>query len=253
MDWLLYICTGLVSGSLAGLFGIGGGMVLVSSLQALGFSYPQAIATSSLAIVITSFAGSYQNMAMGYLKLNKVIALAIPAMITSLMATYLVNIINENILQFLFALLLLTNIYLTSLKKKLAKKEQTPQPKSQLKQTLALLFTGAIAGVLAGVFGVGGGVILVPFQMIFLNEKIKQAIQTSLGTIVFTSIAATIGHYYNGNILFSAGILIGIGGLVGAQLSTRFLPKIPDDKVRLMFSCLLVVLACYSFYLSFNN
>ncbi len=89
--------------------------------------------------------------------------------------------------------------------------------------------------------------------MIFLNEKIKPAIQTSLGAIVFTSIFASIGHYHNGNILFIPGILVGIGGLIGVQISTRFLPKIPDKNVQLLFNTLLILLANYSFYLSFNN
>ena len=82
---------------MAGLLGIGGEILLVSCLQASGFSYPEAIATISLAILMTSFAGSYQNMVMGYLNLKKVTILAIPAMITSFMATYLVNILTDNI------------------------------------------------------------------------------------------------------------------------------------------------------------
>ena len=104
--------------------------------------------------------------------------------------------------------------------------------------------------MLAGIFGVGGGLILVPFQMIFLDEKIKSAIQTSLGAIVFTSIFSTLGHYYNGNILLWQGILVGLGGLIAVQITARFLPKIPDRQVQLLFNSILILFAIYSFYLS---
>lgn len=252
MDWLLLIFIGVISGSLAGLLGIGGGILLVSCLQANGFSYPEAIATSSFAIVITSLSGSYQNMRMGYLNLKKVIILAIPAMITSFMATYLVNILADNLLQFLFALLILINIYLTYLKKDLSQ-EKKSYTKINVNQNLAILFTGSLAGILAGIFGIGGGLVLVPLQMLFLNEKIKPAIQTSLAVIVFTSLFTTIGHYHNGNINFATAILVGLGGLVGVQFSTRFLPQIPEKKVHLLYNTVLIALASYSIYLSFNH
>ena len=99
-----------------------------------------------------------------------------------------------------------------------------------LNKNLVVLLTGSSAGILARIFGIGGGLILVPFQMMFLNEKIKPAIQNSLAVIVFTSIFTTICHYHNRHIIFSAGILVGIGGLVGVQISTRFLPKIPKKS-----------------------
>jgi uncharacterized membrane protein YfcA len=102
-------------------------------------------------------------------------------------------------------------------------------------------------------FGVGGGLILVPLQMLFLQVKIKSAIQTSLGVIVLTSVFASIGHYKNENILFSTGILVGLGGLIGSQISTRFLPKIPEQYIKFLFCGLLIILAIYSFYLALIN
>ncbi len=141
-NWLLFIFIGFISGGLAGLLGIGGGIVLVSSLQAIGFSYSEAIATSSLAIIITSFAGSYQIVLMGYLNIKKVITLAFPAMIASLIGTTLVSIIAEKILQFCFGLLLLINIYLTYLKQSKLP-QNNDQKKIKINQNLAILFTGS--------------------------------------------------------------------------------------------------------------
>jgi hypothetical protein len=84
--------------------------------------------------------------------------------------------------------------------------------------------------------------------MLLLGEKIKVAIQTSLGVIVITAIAATMGHALKGNVLFGVGLILGMGGLIGAQISTRYLPKLPEKIVSLSFNLLLAVLSVYSFW-----
>ena len=102
--------------------------------------------------------------------------------------------------------------------------------------------------MMAGLFGIGGGAIMVPLQLLLLNESLKRAIQTSLGVIVLTAIAATVGHSLRGNVVYTGGIALGLGGLLGAQLSTRFLPKLPDHLIAIAFRGLLLLLSGYSFW-----
>lgn len=247
--WLLLI-SGLFSGLLAGLLGIGGGTVLVPILITMGYSYAQSVATSSLAIVMTSLSGSFQNWRMGYLKWNKVILLGLPGILTAFLGAYLVGQIPKYILEAAFGCLLLLTIYLSNLRQKLEKEEinqKTANP------ALSRLFTGGAAGLLSGLFGVGGGVIMVPLQMMFLGEKIKLAIQTSLGVIMITSISSCLGHAKAGNVLFFQGIVLGMGGLIGAQISTRFLPKLPEKVVKICFYSLLLILAVYFFVRAWNG
>ncbi|CAA9408128.1 Uncharacterized UPF0721 integral membrane protein [uncultured Microcoleus sp.] len=113
---------------------------------------------------------------------------------------------------------------------------------------MAKIATGSAAGLLAGLFGVGGGVIMVPLQILLLGESIKTAIQTSLGVIVITAISATAGHAARGNVLWVVGLILGGGGLLGVQVSTRFLPRLPDRIVSLAFRSLLAVLSIYVFW-----
>ncbi len=245
-NWLLLIIGGLCSGILAGFLGIGGGTILVPIQVALGYIPVQAVATSSLAIVITAISGSIQNWRMGYLSFKRVMLLGFPAIITAQLGVELAARIPSYILLTAFALLLLLNIYLVELRKRLANNQL--QTSENFNPTLARIFTGGTAGVLAGLFGVGGGVIMVPLQILLLGEAIKVAIQTSLGVIIITAISATIGHAYKGNILWIEGLILGMGGLVGAQISTRFLPKLPDHIVSIAFRSLLGILSIYIFW-----
>ena len=143
--------------------------------------------------------------------------------------------------------LLIVNIFLVRLRKSLEQQEPTKNT-VKISPILSRFGTGISAGLLAGLFGIGGGVIMVPLQMLLLGEKIKVAIQTSLGVIVITAIAATMGHALKGNVFFGVGLILGMGGLIGAQISTRYLPKLPEKIVSLSFNLLLAVLSVYSFW-----
>ncbi len=243
---------GLFSGVLAGFLGIGGGTILVPLLVGLGYTPVKAIATSSLAILITSISGSVQNWRMGYFNAKRVIYLGLPALVTAQIGVYLAERFLPYLLLTAFGLLLLLNIYLVELRKQLTTRNTTPQTHN-FNPIIAIIFTGSAAGILAGLFGVGGGVIMVPLQILLLEETIKVAIQTSLGVIVITAISACVGHTLNGNVLFTEGILLGIGGLLGAQISTRILPKLPDEVVSVAFRTMLGILSIYIFWQAWRN
>jgi len=206
--------------------------------------------------------------------LSQVAGIGFPAVITAQIGAYLAGIFPPYLLLVTFGLLLWLNIYLIEVRKRLTAKkkaeaEQGENPQlpitntsatlstsSQLPHNSNILFhptfakiaTGSAAGLLAGLFGVGGGVIMVPLQILLLGESIKTAIQTSLGVIVITAISATAGHAARGNVLWVVGLILGGGGLLGVQVSTRFLPRLPDRIVSLAFRSLLAVLSIYVFW-----
>ena len=260
---------GLFAGVLAGFLGIGGGTVLVPLLLTLGCEPVQAVATSALSIVITASSGTIQNWRMGYLNFQQVLGIGLPALLTAQLGAFLADKFPEHLLLVAFGLLLLLNIYLVEVRKRITAKkkieeearENLEEPPQDLqnredarstvnknRDIISRIATGSAAGLLAGLFGVGGGVIMVPLQILLLDETIKRAIQTSLGVIVITAISATGGHAIRGNVLWEYGLILGFGGLLGAQFSTRFLPKLPDKVVSLAFRGLLAFLSVYIFW-----
>lgn len=271
--------SGIFAGILAGFLGIGGGTVLVPMMLALGYEPVNAVATSTLSILITSISGSLQNWRMGYLDFNRIIGIGFAALLTAQIGAFLAELFPSSILLILFGLLLLLNIYLVEVRKQVTKRkrqqeEQQNSPEEQATpknstvsnlipeiqpnykqiqhQKIAQIITGSLAGLLAGLFGVGGGVIIVPLQIILLNETIKTAIQTSLGVIVITAFSACLGHALKGNVIWISGTILGLGGLLGAQFSTRFLPKLSEKTVSIAFRSLLFILSIYIFWKAFQ-
>ncbi len=252
-NWHLLVFGGLFSGILAGFLGIGGGTVLVPMQIALGYTPLQAVATSSLAIVITATSGTIQNWRMGFINFERVMLLALPALFTAQIGVYLASIFPSKVLLITFGLLLLLNIFLVAWRKRLILTETEAPSQQTIEPNIARMVTGGAAGVLAGLFGVGGGVIMVPLQMLLLKESIKAAIQTSLGVIVITAISASAGHALRGNILLIQGLVLGFGGLLGVQVSTRFLPKLPNKIVSIAFRSLLAILSVYMFWQAWHS
>ena len=205
-SWLILAGGGVFAGVLAGILGIGGGFIIVSLLIALGYPFTQAVATSSLVIIMSSSAGSFYNWRNGYLNLKRVVYIAIPAIIFAPLGAYLTGEIPEYILLVIFASFMLVNIGLIRLKKSIAANKSSTK---SFNPTLSRIATGGIAGFLAGLLGIGGGAIMVPLQMLLLNEEIKTAVRTSLGVIVAATISSCVMHISKGNVLFVPGLVLG--------------------------------------------
>jgi uncharacterized protein len=257
-NWLILAIAGLIAGVLAGFLGIGGGTLIVPLLVGLGYSPLQAIATSSLSIFIIAISGTMQNWRMGFFSFRRIVLLGCPAILTAQIGAYLAAKIAAYILLASFGILLLTNIYFVDLPQRLTKHQKCREtaeipPSIIINPFIARVITGSAAGVLAGLFGVGGGIIMVPLQILLLGEKIKVAIQTSLGAIAITALSAGAGHAVQGNVLFTEGILLGVGGFLGVQVGTRYLPKLPDEVVSFIFRFMLVILSVYIFWQAWNS
>lgn len=256
MDWILLL-GGLIAGLLSGLLGIGGGSIMVPLLVSQGFSPVTAVGTSTLAIALIAISGTVQNARMGYFDWQKVLSLGVPSILTAQLGAYLANRLPAANLLFAFGVMLLINIYLMYLRRQLitqigvsgSQDNRVSQSQPQgIGRMLICLLTGAAAGLLAGLFGVGGGIIMVPLQVLFLAEPIKTAIQTSLGVIIMTAISASLGHFRAGSVVVSAGLILALGGIIAAQGSARLLPRLGDRAVMALFNGLILILAGYTFY-----
>lgn len=250
-SWLMFALGGIFAGVLSGLLGIGGGFIIVSLLVALSYPFPQAVATSSLVIIMSSSTGSFYNWRMGYLDLKKVIYLAIPAVFAAPLGAYLTEAIPEYILMTVFACFLLLNIGLIKLRQAIIAQKLPSNLK--FNPLLSKIATGAISGFAAGLLGIGGGAIMVPLQMLLLNEEIKVAVRTSLGVIVTATISSCVIHAANGNILSIPGLILGAAGMIGVQIGTRVLPNLPSSLVSRIFSSFLAIMAILNFYKAWTS
>ena len=102
---------------------------------------------------------------------------------------------------------------------------------------------GLLAGIVGGLFGIGGGVIVVPGLVLWLKFDQYKASGTSVATIVASAGAALITFSGDGSVDWRAAAIITLGAVAGAAIGTRILHRIPAVTLRRIFSFILVVAA----------
>jgi len=108
---------------------------------------------------------------------------------------------------------------------------------------ISLVAIGLIGGVLSGMFGIGGGIIMVPLLITFARMDQRSAAATSLTAIVPTAIAGSLTYFANTQIDLLAGAIIAVGAILGALIGTWMLRRIPLVWLRWMFIVLILVVA----------
>ena len=111
-------------------------------------------------------------------------------------------------------------------------------------QTAGLVFVGVLAGVFAGMFGIGGGLIIVPALVLLYGMKQHAAVGTSLGAILLPVGAMGAWVYWkNGNVNVAYSALLAAGLLIGAFLGAKLVEPVSDLTLRRMFGAFLLVVS----------
>jgi len=114
---------------------------------------------------------------------------------------------------------------------------------------LLLFIIGLLAGVLSGLFGIGGGVIIVPALIYVAGFRQHMATGTSLAILLPPiGIAATYEYYRHGNVNVRAAAIIAVAVLVGGWLGAVVANRMPGPQLRLAFGIFVVCLGVYLIY-----
>ena len=105
------------------------------------------------------------------------------------------------------------------------------------------IILGLIAGSVGGLFGVGGGVVVVPGLVLWLGFTQHNASGTSVATIIASAAAAVISFAVDGSVDWQAAGFVTIGAVLGAAVGARVLHLIPAKTLTRAFSLLLVIVA----------
>jgi len=110
--------------------------------------------------------------------------------------------------------------------------------------TLKLAMIGTLAGIFSGLFGVGGGTVIVPLLIFWFGYGERLATGTSLAAIVLIgSLGAVAQGGIYGNVHVLTGLLLAIPAVVGVVMGTAIQQRIPQRAVSLLFAVLLVSVA----------
>jgi uncharacterized protein len=102
---------------------------------------------------------------------------------------------------------------------------------------------GFFGGVLAGLFGVGGGILFVPTLVLVLGLTQVHAEATSLLAVLPTALVGAWRQYRHGNVHLRAAVVVGLGSIAGVEGGVEIAKALPEDVLRRLFAVLMLIVA----------
>lgn len=250
---LLYLALGSVAGVLAGLLGIGGGLVIVPMLTFVftdqGVAHAHilhlALGTSLASIIFTSISSLWSHHKRGAVIWPVVLKITPGILFGTFLGTWIATGLSTNFLKGFFALFLwyVATQMLLGIK---------PAPARDIPGPGGVFAAGSIIGLFSSFVGIGGGTLSVPFLM-WCNTVVHKAIGTSAAIGFPIAVAGTVGYVVNG--LGTEGLparslgFVNLGALAGiaaasvctAPLGVRLAHALPVDRLKKIFAILLYV------------
>jgi uncharacterized membrane protein YfcA len=252
---------GIGTGFLAGLLGIGGGMLMVPFITIIlsnravesSLAVKMAIATSMATIIFTSVSSVRAHHKRGAVRWDLVKGLAPGIVIGSLIGSLGVFALLKGVwLAIFFALFVgfsATQMFL----------DKKPAPSRQMPGTAGQLGAGGVIGFISGLVGAGGGFISVPF-MTWCNVAIHNAVATSAALGFPIALANVLGYIVAGQnvqnlpagafgyIWLPALVVIAACSVFTAPLGAKAAHRLPVKQLKRVFACVLYLLAAYMLY-----
>lgn len=271
--FLVSLVVGLAVGVLAGLLGIGGGMLLVPAFK-LGYAMDSLMctATSLFTIIPTSVSGAISHIRNKTCLPKLGVAAGLGGACMSPLGVWLATLSPDWAVMGAAALIIAYSS-ITMFRKAL-KAPKVPKGAARAGNADAVAkeaaaedraaaierahaeapaigwreagigaAIGLFAGLASGYVGVGGGFIMVPLMMSILHVPMRLTSGTSLIAVMILAIPGTVTQALLGNINWIAGIAVACGSIPGATLGAKLIPKVPERQLRFLFAGFLVVAA----------
>jgi hypothetical protein len=237
---VLGVAIGVVAGILSGLFGVGGGIVMTPGIQVLLGTAPiVALATPLPVILPTALAGALRYRAAGELDGGAAGWMVVAGLPASVAGAALTEVVPTHLLLVVTAALL--GWQSIGIIRGASRSDATRAQRTA--SAGGILAIGAIAGLVSGILGIGGGVVMVPLLAGWLGMPLKRALGTSLAAIVAMVIPGTIVHAILGNIDWAIAVVVALGAIPGARLGASIALGTRERTLRTLVGSFLLLLA----------
>jgi len=233
------VAIGVGAGLLSGMFGVGGGILVVPALVLmLKFDQRLANGTSLGAVLPISVASLVTYWSHDNVDWIMAAWLVVGALGGAVLGTRWIHVLPRRVLGYLFAVMLLVTAVRLFI-------PMTADGRDVITavSAVALVLIGLVTGTLAGLLGIGGGVVMVPAMIVFFSELNVVAKGTSVAVIIPTSIMGTWRNWKADNIDLRVAAIVGFGGIVSAVAGGVIADQMSEDLSNVLFATLVLVVA----------
>ncbi|HOK56448.1 MAG TPA: sulfite exporter TauE/SafE family protein [bacterium] len=242
---LIGLITGFFAGFICGLFGMGGGSLMVPAIyHFFGFTFPTesrmkiSIGTSLLVIIFSSISAIITYFKNRKIKTNLIILIVPSGILGSQFGAFLTSRLDDETVKYIF-IFLITFLGLRMFFAPENKENEISDNNSYNK--LSGILIGFFSGLISGLCGVGGAVLIIPLLYLFLKIPIHYAIGTALIAILFNAISGSIAYMVRNLVNIKIGLLLALTSIIGAPLGAKIGINLPKKTMRKIFSIILIL------------
>lgn len=244
---------GVLAGGLSALLGVGGAVVTTPAVRVLGATPIEAVGSTVPAILPGALAGAIRYSREGLVDWRLAIGLGASGSVFALLGAVVSSAVNGRLLMVGTAALMMWSGLSVARAgterggpgvKDVASGHRTSEDRVHGEPSLFLLvLVGALSGFVAGLLGVGGGIVIVPLLSGPFKLPMKSAVASSLVAVAAFSVPALVGHTALGHVNWAYAIPLTIGVVPGSRLGAQLTLGASDHVVRTRFGMLIVALA----------
>lgn len=255
---ILTVLIGVGSGILSALLGVGGAVITTPAVRVLGATPIQAVGSTVPAILPSAISGTLRYAREGLVDWQAALGLGIAGALFAVGGALVSDLVDGRVLMLFTAVLMLwsgLSVVRGGRRNVPARApalgpgpdsepEPEPEPEQRVGHPLALLGAlGAVSGFVAGLLGVGGGIIMVPVLTGPLKVPMKSAVASSLVAVAIFSVPALVTHWVLGHINWAFALPLMLGVVPGARIGAHLSIASSERTIRLLFGVLIIVLA----------
>lgn len=234
------IVIGMMAGLISGSFGVGGGIIIVPGLVVfLQFTQRLSHGTSLLAILPIAAAALVGFIFHDSIDVVYGLFLGLGSIFGALLGTKLLGSISNIWLARIFSAVLFVAAARLFVEIPVESQELSLSPVT----AMVLVVIGVFIGVMAGLLGIGGGLVLIPILMIFFGTAAPVAKGTSLLVTLIAGATGTWSNYRNANIDIPVAVKIGLAGVPTALIGSQLAMLMSDRVSNVLFALLLLASA----------
>ncbi len=261
MEYILLILLGIVAGTMGSLVGLGGGIITVPALlffQRMGWlsqplEHQNIVAISLMAIIFTAFASTLTNHKYGRIDFKSGLIFFLGAGPAVAIGAWAGMYVPEGVFYILFGMLMLFTTYLLSVRDRIKPLDvnsdisrvftcQGVTHRYSFNRYIAIAIS-ALAGFIAGIFGVGGGSFYVPMMVILFKFPVYVATATSMFMILLATIVGSISHVMLGNVVLLYVLFVGLGAYLGGVIGPTLASRLSGRTILVILRLIIVVVA----------
>ncbi|SMO84764.1 sulfite exporter TauE/SafE family protein [Melghirimyces algeriensis] len=261
-EWILFLLIGLTAGTLGSLIGLGGGIITVPALLLLASLFPElnymtpqlAVGTSLVLVIITALSSTLSFTRQKRVDFRSGWVFFLASGPGAILGAYLTHFFNVNMFYVSFGCIMILIAGILTFRDRLKSRSVQWSVKREFTDLEGNVhrygyhrptawIVSFIVGIISGLFGIGGGALLVPMMVLLFRFPPHVATSTSMFIIFLSAVLGSITHFTQGNIDWQAVLLIAPGAWVGGKLGAWISRKMSGRALLVALRLAIVMVA----------